>query len=122
MPIIASLAVTATSVNTGSEAGNEPPTETFSVVPLTEIVAVVSFTAVFAGAVETGAVFAGCAPLPADVPVPPPEVSVLPPDVQLPAPTPPAVLGAVPFAHGFSALQSEICWRKGSLLLKRLNE
>ena len=43
MPILAALAVNETSLNTGAAAGNEPPPTTVLGMPLTEIVACMTF-------------------------------------------------------------------------------
>ena len=45
MPILAALAVNETSLNTGAAAGNEPPPATVLGMPLTEIVARMTFAA-----------------------------------------------------------------------------
>ena len=45
MPIFAEVLVSETSVKTGAETGNEPPTVTVPAMPLTEIVACVTFAA-----------------------------------------------------------------------------
>jgi hypothetical protein len=45
MPIFAALLVNETSVNTGAAEGNDPPTATVLAIPLTEIVACVTFVA-----------------------------------------------------------------------------
>jgi hypothetical protein len=54
MPIFAEVLVSETSVKTGAELGNEPPTVTAPAIPLTEIVACLAFTAIgFAPLVTT---------------------------------------------------------------------
>ena len=87
------------------------PTVTVSTVPLTEIVAVVTF----AVKVEVGG--AGLEGVvvepPVDEPVPPLDVDG---DVAGPEPA-----EAAPVLH-CCVPQSVICWANGSLLLKRLNE
>ena len=45
MPIFAALLVSETSVNTGAAEGNDPPTATVLAMPLTELVACVTFAA-----------------------------------------------------------------------------
>ena len=46
IPIFAEVLVSETSVKTGAEVGNEPPTVTVPGMPLTEIVACLAFTAI----------------------------------------------------------------------------
>jgi hypothetical protein len=54
IPIFAEVLVSETSVKTGAEVGNEPPTVTAPAIPLTEIVACLAFTAIgFAPLVTT---------------------------------------------------------------------